>query len=97
MSEHNDRHFDALAKAACAWLRANGINPHDTPREAGATITEGQLTIRQWVRHPQTGAVMRDPEREDQIMTRTITVPVVEAPTPLVEDWLTPRCPTCGR
>jgi hypothetical protein len=97
MSEHTDRHFDALQKAVCAWLRANGIDPIDTPRESGATITDAHLTLRQWVRHPQNGNVMKDPDRANEVMTRTITVPVIVPPPPLVEEWLAPRCPTCGR
>jgi len=97
MTEHTDRHFDALSKAVSAWLRLNGISPSETPREARATLVDGQLTIQQYVNDPVTGARVLDPEEPNAPKTRWITVPIKVAPTPLVREWLEPRCPKCGR
>jgi hypothetical protein len=86
------RHEDVRV-ATCDWLRANGVNPYHVPAEPDMSIADGQLTLLVKVRD-ENG---RDVIDGDGVMTRTITVPVVVPPPPLVEQWLAPRCPTCGR
>lgn len=102
VEQHNPGNQDPMNQTSAArqavldWLRANGVNTADLPADPRASVTDGQLTLQQWVRRPD-GGVMIDPNKPNMLMTRTITVPVVAAPPPIVEEWLAPKCPTCGR
>lgn len=82
----------------CAWLRANGINPDHTPMDPRASLNEDGtlLTLQQKVRGPNGGDV-RDPGSPNEAMRRTVTVPVLVAPSGLVAHWLAPCCTECGR
>lgn len=78
----------------CAWLRANGLDPRVVCAEANASVSDGQLTLLCKVQHD--GHDVLNPERTD-VMRETVTLPVVVPPPPIVEIWLAPKCPTCGR
>lgn len=84
-----------LRKAICEWLTANDINPHHIPTWATPSIADGQLTIQRKVQ--RNGRDVIDPTAALSVLTETVTVPVTVPPPPLVETWLAPRCPTCGR
>lgn len=79
----------------CDWLRANGLNPARIPINPHASMVDGQLTLLQKVRSPHGGDLVSPDGME--IMTETVTVPVAVPPPPIVEIWLAPKCPTCGR
>jgi hypothetical protein len=79
----------------CEWLRANGINPNHVPAYPNASMADGRLTLRMKVRGPKGGDVI-EPEGGDVLM-ETRTFPITVPPPPLVEIWLAPTCPTCGR
>jgi len=79
----------------CDWLRANGVDPGRIPADPRASMTDGQLTLLSKVRGPHGGDLVSPDGLE--IMTETITVPVTVPPPPIVEIWLAPKCPTCGR
>jgi hypothetical protein len=85
----------AAREQVCGWLRANGVDPARTPMYPQASISDGQLTIRQKVRH--NGHDVISIEDPNTIMEETITVPVLVEPSGVVAAWLAPRCPTCGR
>jgi hypothetical protein len=79
----------------CDWLRANGINPAHVAADARATMVDGQVTLVMKVRGPNGHDVIA-PEG-DRVLMETRTFPVTVPPPPLVETWLAPKCPTCGR
>jgi hypothetical protein len=79
----------------CNWIRALGVDPNHIPADPRASMADGQLTLRRFVRDPDGGDVLT-PDRT-AIMTETITVPVTVTPPPIVKTWLAPKCPTCGR
>jgi hypothetical protein len=56
------------------WLRANGVEPRNTPAHAAATIKDGSLTIQQFARNEQ-GMRWLDPSGDEATRT-TITVPL---------------------
>lgn len=90
----------AARQQVCGWLRANGVDPARTPMHPQASISDGQLTIRQKVSRPGPNgglADVIDPANPNTILEETITVPVVVEPTGVVAAWLAPRCPTCGQ
>jgi hypothetical protein len=91
----NVEYDDAARREICDWLRANCVDPGRTPMHPQASISDGQLTIRQKVRRD--GHDVRDPEDPNRALEETITVPVVVEPTGVVAAWLAPRCPNCGR
>lgn len=107
MTDHNpqnveDERFDrsgvhgpSVRTQACDWLRANGIDPGRVAGDARATMVDGQVTLVMKVRGPNGGDVI-DPEGLD-VLKETKTFPVTVPPPPLVEKWLAPKCPTCGR
>lgn len=80
---------------ACDWLRANGINPAHVAADARASMVDGKVTLVMKVRGAN-GHDVIDPEGTGVLM-ETRTFPVTVAPPPLVEIWLAPKCPTCGR
>lgn len=77
----------------CDWLRANDVDPGTIPADERISIADGQMTMRQATLNERGKTIVVD----NQILTHVITVPVKVAPPPLVEEWLRPRCPTCGR
>lgn len=79
----------------CDWLRANGINPVHVAADARASMADGYITLVMKVRGPNGGDVI-DPEGTG-VLKETKTFPVTVPPPPLVETWLAPKCPTCGR
>lgn len=78
------------------WLRANDINPNHVPAGERPSLVDGQLTLRM---HTLTanGTRQLDPVHDDQVLTHTVTVPMVVEPNAQVARWLTPPCPACGR
>jgi hypothetical protein len=92
---HNPDQDGDARKAICNWLRANRVDPNITPADPRASIANGQLTILQKVR--RNGRDLIDPTRPNEILTETITVPVIVPPPAIVQIWLAPRCPSCGR
>lgn len=90
------RENEAHRQAVIDWLTANGIDVKAVPIDARASITGGKLTIPLKVKDER-GRDQIDPDHPNTILQRTVTVPVVVPPTPEVELWLTPTCPTCGR
>ena|SRR5688572_197883 len=98
MAVSNPRLGGYARDKVCDWLNANGINPAHTPEDPRASLSADgrELTLLQKVRHPDGGDVI-DPDNPNQIMTRTVTVPVIVAPDGLVRYWLAPRCSECGR
>ena len=90
------RENETHRQAVIDWLNANGIDVKAVPIDAKASITDGMLTIPLKVKDAQ-GRDQIDPDRANSILLHTVTVPVVVPPTPEVELWLTPTCPTCGR
>lgn len=85
----------SLRERVCDWLRANGIDPTHVAGDARATMVDGQVTLVMKVRGPN-GRDVINPEG-DGVLMETKTFPVTVAPPPLVEEWLAPKCPTCGR
>lgn len=94
MSMRNIEDDFEFRQEICDWLRANGINPGRTPVWAAASIADGMLTIQQMVQRDGRDVVLPG---GFEVMTETITVPVVVAPEGNVAEWLLPRCPTCHR
>lgn len=76
----------------CLWLSANGVEPKRTPMYPNASISAGQLTIRQKVQHDG-----HDVVDGHEILTEVITVPVLVEPDTEIAEWLRPKCPTCHR
>jgi hypothetical protein len=76
----------------CAWLSANGVDPKHTPMYPDASIADGRLTLRQKVQHDG-----HDVVRGGEVVTHTITVPVLVEPDAEIAEWLRPECPACGR
>jgi hypothetical protein len=94
-AEHRDvSSDDAFREQVCDWLRANHVNPARIPLYPQASISNGQLTLLRKVQ--RNGADVLDPSGTE-ILTETITVPVLVEPTGDVATWLQPRCPECGR
>lgn len=77
------------------WLRSNGIDPAEVPIGTRASVVDGNLTVELFDRDAN-GRLQIDPTT-DEVAKRTVTVPVIVQPSSAVENWLTPRCPTCGR
>lgn len=86
---------DDAHKATCDWLVALGLELRRVPADPHASIADGQLTLRMKVRGPAGGDLLT-PDRTG-VMTETVTVPVTVPPPPIVQIWLAPKCPTCGR
>lgn len=79
-----------------SWLRENGIDTRRLLADPHASLVNGKLTLLRKVDGPN-GRDVYDPNNPNQVMTQTITVPVTIPPPPIVQLWLAPRCPTCGR
>lgn len=90
------RENETYRQAIINWLTANGIDPKLVPIDARASVADGMLTIPLKVQD-ENGRDQIDPNEPFAIARHTVTVPVVVPPTPDVELWLTPVCPTCGR
>lgn len=88
-------HGPPIRRLVCDWLRANGINPDHVFADARATMVDGQVTLVMKVRGPN-GHDVIDPQGRS-VLTETKTFPVTVPPPALVEEWLAPKCPTCGR
>ncbi len=86
---------EAAHQQTCDWLLANGVNPEHLPADPHASLADGRLTFLRKVRGPHGGDLLT-PDRSD-ILTETVTVPVVVPPPPIVAQWLAPTCPNCGR
>lgn len=108
MTEHNphnrqDESFDRPGIAGpysaftqtIEWLKANGINPSRVAADARASMVDGHVTLVMKVDGPN-GHDVIDPEGTG-VLKEARTFPVVVPPPPLVEVWLAPKCPTCGR
>jgi hypothetical protein len=78
------------------WLRANGIDTSRVAADARASMVDGQLTLVMKVAGPNGRGDVINPEG-DGVLKETKTFPVTVPPPPLVEIWLAPKCPTCGR
>lgn len=98
---HNPSNADLTDRPAVeqvlAWLEAHGIERRLVPADPRASIADGNLTLQLWVSGASGHGVMIDPSQPNEIMRRTVTVPVTVPPPPVVETWLAPHCPTCGR
>jgi hypothetical protein len=79
----------------CDWMRANGIDPAHVSADARASMANGQITLVMKVRSSN-GRDVIDPEGTG-ILMETKTFPITVPPTGLVQLWLAPKCPTCGR
>jgi hypothetical protein len=90
------RENETFRNAIINWLTANGINIRNVPEDAKASIADGKLTIPLYVANER-GEHQIDPDNELQVLRRSVTVPVKVPPTPDVDLWLAPICPTCGR
>lgn len=97
-----DKNFDRpgfygppIRTQVCDWLRANGIEPNHVAADARASMVDGRVTLVMKVRGPKGGDVIA-PEG-DRVLMETRTFPVTVPPPPLIEVWLAPACPTCGR
>jgi hypothetical protein len=64
-----------------AWLRANGVEPDDTPAHASATVRDGQLTIDQFAQDAD-GKLYLDPSGDGAARTQ-IVVPLRAEPPDL--------------
>lgn len=87
---------DEYREAICEWLRANDIDPNLCPIEGRASVADGQITVDLHLLNDK-GRKQLDPNHEDRLATRTVTVPLKVEPAGLVLEWLMPRCETCGR
>lgn len=99
MTDHNPHNPEITSTSAlrqtCDWLRANGINPNHVAADACASMVDGEVTLVMKVRGPG-GADVMNPEGTGALM-ETKTFPVTVPPPPIVEQWLAPKCPSCGR
>lgn len=86
----------AMFEQTLEWLRANGIDPHRVAADPNATMTDGEVTLIMKVPGPSGRGDVVAPEGNSVLM-ETRTFPVAVPPPPLVEKWLAPTCPTCGR
>lgn len=94
MSMRNpDDDFD-FRQEICAWLSANGISPALTPMHPDPSIADGQITIRQKVQRDGRDVLIPG---AFEVLTETITVPLVVAPEGDVATWVHPPCRMCGR
>jgi hypothetical protein len=103
--QHNPRNLEgenfdiggteSVRMQVCNWLRANEIDPGRVAADARASLVDGHLTLVMKVRHPD-GGDMIAPEGDD-VLKETKTFPISVPPPPLVETWLAPKCPACGR
>ena len=83
---------DTFRREVGDWLTANGIDLDRTPRHPDATLTDGQITLRQKIQRDGHAVVMGG-----EFATETVTVPLLVEPPPHIAAWLKPGCPTCGR
>lgn len=88
-------HGPQIRQTILDWFRANGVDTKYLPADPRATVGDGQLTFLSRVRGPGGAGYVIAPD--DTVLTETVTVPVTVPPPPLVEKWLAPRCPSCGR
>jgi hypothetical protein len=73
-TSYGSREYERLG----AWLRANGVEPDDTPAHASATTRDGQLTIDQFARDAD-GRLYLDPSGDEAARTE-IAVPLKAEP-----------------
>jgi hypothetical protein len=66
------------------WLRANGVEPDDTPAESHAIISDGSLTIQQFAR--KDGKLYLNPSGDGAART-TVTVPFKAQPPDFWTFW----------
>jgi hypothetical protein len=76
----------------CEWFRANGLDPSAVRADSRASIADGQLSVRVAVR--PNGHDVIDPNNPNDVLTETVTVPVVVPPTPFVREWLRRGAPS---
>lgn len=89
-------HGPQIRQTIIAWFQANGVDASRLPADPQATVTDGELTFLSKVSRPGDKGDVIAPDGLGPL-TETLTVPVTVPPPPLVEKWLAPRCPTCGR
>lgn len=88
-------HAPQIRQTAIDWFRANGVDTKHVAADPHASVADGKLTFLSKVRGPGGGHVIA-PDGTSVLM-ETLSVPVTVPPPPLLEKWLAPRCPTCGR
>jgi hypothetical protein len=89
------REDDVFRDRLIAWLAANGIDANHVPPAERPSLVGGELTLRMFTLSAA-GRRQFDPT-SDEVLTHTVTMPVVVEPDAEVLTWLTPPCPTCGR
>lgn len=87
---------DDFRQQVCAWLTANNIDPDRIPMNCRISTTSDTITYPRTVLGPD-GHAQRDPKDPNQVLTETVTAPLLKGPPPEVAEWLRPKCPTCGR
>lgn len=87
---------DSAHGQVCGWLRDNGIDPARVAADACASMADGQVTLVMKAAGPGGRGDVINPEG-DGVLMETKAFPVTVSPPPLVEIWLAPKCPTCGR
>lgn len=95
LGELKDALETPLHERITGWVRANGVNPNDVSTALRPTIADGELTFARFIRNPE-GRIQVDP-LNDEVVTETVTVPIVVEPGAEVAALFSPRCAECGR
>lgn len=77
---------DGLRRRACAWVRANGLDPANTPVDCSPSITDGRLTIRQWIR--RNGGLIISQTDPNTVLSEMVTVALRVEPEGDVATWV---------
>jgi len=101
VADHNPHNAypddQSVVEQILTWLEAHGIERRLVPADPCASVADGQLTIQLWASGPSGSGIRVDPMRPNEVIRETVTVPVAVPPPPVVETWLAPKCPMCGR
>jgi hypothetical protein len=81
-------------REVCDWLRANNIDPRVVPVEPNLSVADGRITLLCKVQRDGRDVIAPNGY---EVLTETVTVPLLVAPEGDVAEWVRPRCPTCGR
>lgn len=90
------RRDEQFRNELCDWVRANDLDPADIPDGSTITVADGQITTTVFVRNAD-GKLQVDPLDPHSVIKHTITVPLKVEPNAAAREYLSPRCPTCGR